>query len=61
MMSVTESAKTQDVDFDHGVHRTQELLGEVAAFEEEGVVAVMEILLEVFPRSDFGKNALDFS
>lgn len=49
----------QDVDFDHGVHRTQELLGEVAAFEEEGVVAVVEILLEVLPGAHLGEDGLE--
>ena len=49
----------QDVDFDHGVHRTQELLGEVAAFEEEGVVAVVEILLKILPGSHLGEDGLE--
>ncbi len=49
----------QDVDFDHGVHRPQELLGEVAAFEEEGVVAVVEILLEILPRAHLGEDGFE--
>ena len=49
----------EDVDFDHRVHRAQELFGEVAPFEEEGVVAVVEILLEVFPRTHFGQDGFE--
>ena len=49
----------EDVDFDHRVHRPQELLGEVAPFEEEGVVTVVEILLEVLPGAHFGQNGFE--
>lgn len=49
----------QNVDFDHGVHRAQELFGEVAAFKEEGVVTVVEILLEVLPGAHFGQNGFE--
>ena len=35
------------------------MLDEVAAFEEERIVAVVEILLEVFPRTHLRQDALE--
>ena len=35
------------------------MLDEVAAFEEERIVAVVEILLEILPRTYFGQDALE--
>ena len=49
----------QDVDFDHCVHGAQKLLCEVAALQEEGIVSVMEVLLEILPGSYFGEDALE--
>ena len=49
----------EDVDFDHRIHRTEKLLCEVTTFEEERIVAVVEILLEVFPRTHLRQDALE--
>ena len=50
----------QNVNLDHHVYRLQQLFREVVCFEEERIVAVVEVILEIVPRTYFRKNGLQY-
>ena len=49
----------EDVDLGHHVHGLQEILGEIAMFQEEWVKTMMDIVVKVLERTYLGQNGLD--
>ena len=49
----------EDVDLGHHIHGLQEILGEIAMFQEEWVKTMMDIVVKVLERAHLGQNGLD--
>ena len=50
----------QDIYFYHHVHGLEQIFREIAFLEEEGVEAVMEVVLKIIQRADFGKHPFGY-
>ena len=50
----------KNIYFHHHVHRLQQILREIALFEEERIEAVVHIILEIVQRAHFGKNTFGY-